>query len=157
MLVEGVLKAPTSEAVIPAGNGLYRALVEVEHRLFLLTENRDKLLDDWLKYNYLPGYIRLEQIDELDQVDGTLHRTLGKLRVSGAVDLVVDPDPARCADSYGRGYTVLPFLSPSYARPNWRPDHDTTPRMWSALEAEVTRQRAMAAAAHAAKQLETGE
>lgn len=151
LVIEGVMKAPASEAPIPAGIGLYKALVEVEHRLHLLSEQRDKLLEDWLKYNALPGYITLTQIHALDQQEGTLHRSLGALRTTGQLDLVIDADTARCADIFTRGYTVMPFLSPSYARPHWRPDYDTTPRAWDLLEAEVHRQRDLSAAARAAK------
>lgn len=151
LVVEGTLKSPVSEAPIVAGVGLYKALVEVEHRLFLLCEQLDEVLRDWLKYNCLPGFVGLAQIQAADLQDATLHRTLGRLRITGPVDLVIDADPGRCADSFRHGYTVLPFLAPAYARPQWRPDHDASPRPWDVLEAEVRRQRALDAAARAAK------
>jgi len=148
------MKAPSSEAPIPAGTGLYKALVEVEHRLHLLSEQRDKLLEDWLKYNALPGYITLTQIHGLDQRDGTLRRTLGALRTTGVLDLVIDADTRRCAHAFADGFTVLPFLSPSFARPHWRPDFNATPSAWDLLEAEVDRQRDLSAMARAAKATE---
>jgi len=144
LVIEGIMKSPVSEAPIPTGIALYKALVDVEHRLFLLTENRDALLLDWLKFMYLPGYIGLEEIDQVDQISGTLHRSLNKLRVTGPVDLVIDPDPARCADTFEHGYTVMPMLIPAFARPHWRPDYNATPRPWQQLEIEVQRQRELA-------------
>lgn len=146
LIVEGVLKSPVSEAPIQVGTGLYHALIKVEHRLHLLSENRDELLEDWLKHTYLPGYITLTQIHPLDQEERTLHRSLGALRTTGPVDLVIAADPEWCADAFARGYTVMPFLSPSYARPHWRPDYDATPRSWDLLDAEVHRQRVLAVA-----------
>jgi hypothetical protein len=143
LVIEGVLKAPHSEAFIPAGVGIYKALTEVEHRLFLLTERLDHVLRDWLRTSYIPGYIGLAQIDAADLLDGTLHRSLGKLRATGPVDLVIDADIRRSADAFRHGYTVMPMLAPAYLRPAWRPDYDGTPKPWDELDAEVQRQRAL--------------
>jgi DNA-binding transcriptional ArsR family regulator len=154
MLIEGVLKSPASEASIQTGMHLYHAFIEVEHRLHLIAEDLDEVTRDWLKYTFIPGYITLSAVEPLDMAQRTLHRTLGKLRATGAIDLVIDPDPVRAADSYRRGYSVMPLLIPAYARPHWRPDYDETPRPWDELATEVDRQKLLAAAQRAAKAAE---
>jgi hypothetical protein len=62
------------------------------------------------------------------------------------VTFVVCADMDACAALFARGYTVLPFLSPTYARPSWRPDWDGAPRPWEQLQREVAIQRAHKAA-----------
>jgi hypothetical protein len=85
----------------------------------------------------------LKQIDLRDIVDGTLTNTVGQLRSTSSIQLVVGADPGPLAHLVSQGVTVAAFLSAEFARPNWRPDYDETPRTWDALVEEVGYQRAM--------------
>lgn len=141
MVLEGVLRPHGTDAAVPAGLGLYRALVDAGHRVHILTEFLDRVTRDWLRVSVPPGYLTLTQIDPADIMEGVLRRSLGRLRATGALDLVIDADPKRLADAFHRGYTVMPLLAPPFVLPAWRPDHAAGATAWDELETEVQRQR----------------
>lgn len=142
--VDGVLKHPDSDSPINEGLTFYRALIETKHRVILLTESLSKPAIEWLRHQRAEGFVKIYGIDPADLEQGTLLRTLARVRHTGRVDLLIDPDPGRCAKAFAAGYTVMPLLSPSFARPHWRPDYESTPRPWEELDAEVQRQRQIA-------------
>jgi hypothetical protein len=55
-----------------------------------------------------------------------------------AVDYVIEPDPAIANDLAADGQTVLLFLSPAYAQPEWRPDYKAEITPWDAVKERVT-------------------
>ena len=73
-------------------------------------------------------------------------------RAKGAVHLYVDADPAMVAEALRLGIPTLLSSSPSYARPEFRPDAPKGVRRWDDLMAERTRQQAMLAVDHRVKQ-----
>lgn len=145
MVVEGVLKSLVGDAPITEGVGLYKALSGLDHRLMLVTVHDRTELREWLRHQQLRGHIHFNRANPLDVEQHTLLRTLAEIRATGPVDLYIDADPGRCAAAFAHGYTVVPFLVPAFARPNWRPDWTGTPRPWQELDAEVRRQRELAA------------
>lgn len=145
MVVEGVLKALIGDAPIPEGVGVYKALAAVEHRLCLVTTFDRAELREWLRHQKLTEHINFNRAHPLDVEEHTLLRTLAEIRHTGRVDLFIDADPGRTAQAFAAGYSVMPLLVSSFARPQWRPDWDGTPRPWDDMAAEVRRQRELAA------------
>lgn len=143
MVVEGVLRQPVGGGPIPAGVALYRGLVEHTSVMLLSTDHEED--QRWLREEGLDGYNLLRQIHEFDQISNTIIRTVGRLRSTGPIALVIGADPTALEELASRGITVCVFLSAEYARPNWRPDFEDAPRAWDCLVEEVAHQRALKA------------
>lgn len=58
---------------------------------------------------------------------------------------VLTSDPGTAAEALRLGLTPLLLTSPSYARPEFRPDWDRDPRPWDAVIEEVDHQRRLKA------------
>lgn len=141
MTIDGVLRQQLGAGPIAAGIQLYHNLY-ANNRLMLMSLHRE--VDDvWLQDQDLTGYALLKQIDKRDLADGTLTYTIGQLRSAGPLQLVIAADPSQLTPLFTQGLTVVSWFSPEYARPNWRPDFEGTPRPWDTLVDEVNRQRTL--------------
>lgn len=140
--IDGVLKRPDSDAVIPGGQLLYHGLSET-HVVHLADEdhtfNRSKTLaEQWLKRSGFTKHIRVIKPQTSDTYG--LLGGLQSLRADLHVDLVVVSDPARAAELIDAGYTTILFTHPRYTRPQWKPDYRGEPRAWDDLVAEIEQQ-----------------
>ncbi|MFC4506999.1 MULTISPECIES: hypothetical protein [Streptomyces] len=140
--IEGVLKRPESDAVIPAGQLLYHGLAET-HVVHLVDEdetfNRSKLLaQNWLKRNGFTKHIRLIKPNVSERYG--LRGGIQSLRPDLHVDMVVVSDPTVASDLLAAGYTTVLFTHPRYTRPQWKPDYRGEPRAWDDLVAEIETQ-----------------
>ncbi|MGD6750271.1 hypothetical protein [Streptomyces sp. BH105] len=140
--IEGVLKRPDSDAVIPAGQLLYHGLAET-NVVHLATDhdtfNASKAVTDhWLRRNGLTKHIRVIKPQTSDHYG--LLGGIQALRPDLHVDLVVVADPQTAADLLDAGYTTVLFTHPRYSRPQWKPDYHGEPRAWDELVAEIDQQ-----------------
>jgi hypothetical protein len=140
--IDGVLKRPDSDAIIPAGQLLYHGLAET-HVVHLAddpdTFNSSKALaQNWLKRNGLNKHIRLIKPYASDRYG--LLGGLQQLRPDLHVDLVVVADPVQASDLLAAGYTTVLFTHPRYTRPQWKPDYRGEPKAWDDLVAEIDAQ-----------------
>src|SRR5580704_17764798 len=116
--IDGVLRKPGAMTPIREGVKLYLTLAEY-YDIILASdqpeEDEDKL-QAWLDDNGVTRKIGRV----LWRAPGGRLAQLEGMRLSGGlIDLLVDPDPAVASAAYDHGFTVLLFLSPSYARPEW--------------------------------------
>lgn len=140
IVVDGVLRKHVGGTPISAGIALYHALCsafnvvliidggmgdsqELEH--FLDTEQL--VTHGMVAYGIRPG------------LDPGPTRVLqaGRLRQAGyALEFIVEPDPAVARDLFREGINVLHFMHARYARPDWRPDYQSSQPTWDTLVAE---------------------
>jgi hypothetical protein len=140
--IEGVLKRPNSDAVIPAGQLLYHGLAET-HAVHLAddadTFNSSKLLaQNWLKRSGFNKHIRVIKPYASDRYG--LLGGIQSLRPDLHVDLVVVADPTVASALLAAGYTTVLFTHPRYARPQWKPDYRGEPKAWDDVVAEIEAQ-----------------
>ncbi|MDJ0463197.1 hypothetical protein [Streptomyces sp. H27-C3] len=157
MTIDGALRNPTTDGVIPLGGTLYHALT-AQHSLYLLSDELDYLrTQNWLRLNSLTRHMRVIQPRRPnDWRTATQLRldAIGYLTGTGTkVDLIIEPDPAITAELLGLGHPVATLSLPHFAKPQWRPDYTQSPRPWDALVDEVETQ----AQAYAADPRRTAE
>ncbi|GHB52851.1 hypothetical protein GCM10010331_45620 [Streptomyces xanthochromogenes] len=144
LTINGVLRNPETHGVIPVGNTLYQALV-AQHSVYLLSDDLDiDRTQRWLTIHNLTRHTRIIQprthaewrTDTQLRLDA-----VGSVTSTGTkVDLVIEPDPAISAELLALGYPVATLTLPYFAKPEWRPDYNQTPRPWDALVDEVEAQ-----------------
>ncbi|MCZ0981929.1 hypothetical protein O1L60_31455 [Streptomyces diastatochromogenes] len=140
--IEGVLKRPDSDAVIPSGLLLYQGLAET-HVVHLVddpdTFNASKAVaQQWLKRHGFTKHIRVIKPHTSDRYG--LLGGIRALRPDLHVDLVVVADPSQASDLLAAGYTTVLVSHPRYSRPQWKPDYRGEPRAWDDLVAEIETQ-----------------
>lgn len=126
--IEGVLRKVTDGTRINEGCELLNELADRYTRVFL-TSGSCVEAEDWLDGQGI-GY---------DLVLGTREDRVEHLRTirygyGYPVSLVVEPDPDLAIDIMAEGYTVLLFMHPAYAKPEWRPDHKDAVMSWDELK-----------------------
>lgn len=139
--VDGVMRKIVGMAPIPAGIKLYRALA-TQFSVVLVTDE----LED---YGHLSRWLETEGLNEhtgivwsnvvLDSYDTALRRVrqMTMVRVHGAVELVVEPDPAISALLIQEGLNVMTMSYAAYSQPSWRPDYIDAVRPWDELSKQV--------------------
>lgn len=145
--IENVLaRVPDGDHLVRAmpiteGVTLYQALKQT-HKIALVTNAASlEKVQHWLRVNGLAGYtiVVLERTPR--QGRSLRGEQLECLRAQGySVDLFIDADPAAVAEAVHMGVTSLCFVSPRYARPEFRPDATNEIRPWDAIAAEVDAQ-----------------
>ncbi|WP_409238293.1 hypothetical protein [Streptomyces sp. PA5.6] len=144
LTIDGLLRNPETDGVIPLGNALYQALA-TQHTVYLLSDDLDlPRTHNWLRVNGLHRHTRVIQprrpSDWRTDVQLRLD-AVGYITGTGTkVDLVLDPDPAITAELLALGYPVATLTLPHFAKPQWRPDYTQEPRPWDALVDEVETQ-----------------
>lgn len=145
--VEGVLKAHTGDRTLPAGQLLYHSLQEVM-RVVLVTSGEDvEPVDHWLKVNGLRGHVLLLPADFRDPLDDGVRRLrqVAKIRETGPVEFVVEPDPHVAEHLLRNGVATLLYTHPQYTAPEHRPDADREIKPWSSFVDEIDREQALRA------------
>lgn len=138
MVVEGVLRAPGSEAHLDTGWGLYHACA-VNTRLYLLSATwTAPEIQPWLAKRHLTHHLQyLHQTDP--GPEGRLE-TLERLR-SWRVSLILEPDPACAAAELESGWPTALITHPLYTQARWRPDYTGRIRPWEQLTDAIERQQ----------------
>lgn len=145
-VVEDVLAQPHPEFVAspPMTNGvaLFTALCgDGKRKAFFWSAMGDReQLRHWLVVNlFLKSQPNL--LLDMERTEAiTAVRALGY-----DLEYFVDADPSGAAQAMSIGQTALLFASPSYARPEFRPDAPKELRKWSDIEEEAVRQRSLLA------------
>jgi hypothetical protein len=139
--MDGVLRKRRNQDPIFEGMLMYRALNEF-NRVIAVTDNKDQA-DVWFKTKSLVH--KIDDIFELEDkkaVNPGL-RAVEVLRSRGKVDLVVTDSADLAKDLLEVGVPVTVFLSPQYARPEFRPDGRPGVKSWAAITAEMDRQQGL--------------
>lgn len=148
--LEGVLRAPVGGGPVMDGVELYRALISTCRVAVVLDDMDRDGAALWLKKEGLVNYVALHPQRLVDrEMLGFDHGTrlpprvsqYRRLRAQGDLTAVIDPDPLAITGALKMGITGLLFAHPKVARPEFRHDHDISPRPWDELVAEVEYQR----------------
>lgn len=125
LAVEGVLRQPAGGGPIAEGQILYGLLTQV-FRVVLLahTDSQPAELEHWLTSYGMRDHQFIVRADTA-RIDAATRW--------GRPTVFVTPDPAEAHAGYDQGLTVLLFIAPAYARPEFRPDYDHTPLPWQNL------------------------
>jgi hypothetical protein len=151
--LDGVLRNDVGEVVLD-GIPVYRAFKAVG-RVILITELERKAAEAWCAINHVFDYDDLLGPEVTVDPDEPLkHRQIAAARQRGQVHMYIDGDPAMVAEALRLGIPSLLLSSPSYARPEFRPDAPKGVRRWDDLMAERTRQQAMKAVDYRTQQPE---
>jgi hypothetical protein len=146
--LEGVLckGTPPNAPPVWAGLQVYHALA-TQFRLVVDSAHDDVTdIEHWLKVNSLARHTLVLQRDVGDPQDalGVREAHLAEWRSQGFdIALWLTSDPRVAASMMRAGITAVLFAHPQYARPEHRPDHESTLRPWDEIEEEVTAQLAL--------------
>ena len=139
--MDGVIRKERDQSIILDGSALYKSLNE-NYRVLLLTNDKERT-DIWLKTNNLAKKIDdIVQIEDSPLGDNEL-RTVEAVRSKGKVDFVVTDSPELTKKLIEVGITVLVFLQPRYARPEFRPDGRAGVKSWEAITEELDKQQGL--------------
>ena len=151
--LDGVLRNDVGELVLD-GLPVYRAFKAVG-RVILLTDMDRPAAEAWCAINRVYDYDDMLGPEvAIDPDEPLRHRQIAAARSRGQVHLYVDADPAMVAEALRLGMPTLLSSSPSYVRPEFRPDAPKGIRRWDELVAERTRQQAMIAVDYRVQQPE---
>jgi hypothetical protein len=144
IVVDGVLRKLVGGTPIPAGIALYHGLCTAFNVVLLRTEEDDAEFEHFLIGEALDRHANVFPWGHQHHDDrGTRFIQVNRIRAAGyAVELVVEPDPAKATHLFTSGFNVLHFMHAAYQRPDWRPDFEHEQRPWDDL---------VAAQQHAAK------
>lgn len=134
--VEGVLRKLTDGQRIDSGVRLVQSLLAETagpSALVAFTSKPAALTEEFLDFIGTPAALVLTARE--DRV-----MQLRKIRQEWgyAVDYVIEPDPAIANLLAADGQTVLLFMSPAYAQPEWRPDYRAEVSPWDTVKERVT-------------------
>lgn len=144
LCLEGVLckGLPPNDPPIWVGLQLYHALA-TQFRLVLDSSHEDILdIEHWLQVNGLKRHsLVLQREPEQEGLEDVLLRRihLGEWRAHGFdVALYVTSDPSVAKVMMGLGVATLMLAHPQYARPEHRPDFESSVKPWAEIEEEIT-------------------
>lgn len=146
--LEGVLckGSPPNGAPVWSGIQVYHALA-TQFRLVVDSAHDDITdIEHWLKVNNLSRHTLVLQREVSDPTAslGLREAHRAEWRAHGFdIALWLTSDPQVAASMMKAGITTLLFAHPQFARPEHRPDHESTLRTWDAIEEEVTAQLAL--------------
>jgi len=133
LVVDGVLRRDNGEP-IPEGLKLFRTLV-VSYRVVLSSNEDPKMIDHWLKSNYVFDYANVLDNTSFYEGQDIRIRHLELSRGDGKVELYVDADPDMCAEVLGMGIPTILFSTPSYLK-----SHRAI-KPWTSIAEEQERQK----------------
>lgn len=141
MVVEGVLREPSSEAPIAEGITLYTGLAESARLYLLSAEWTPGELARWLfSRNIGQRHVGFQAALSLTPQD----RVNALARISTwSPALVIESDPACAFELLRAGYPTMLFARPVYRDSRWRPDAAGGPTPWDAVAAEMERQETL--------------
>jgi hypothetical protein len=145
LVLDGVLRRINdSQAVDQNGLLLFEGLKNLGRITFLADGfNRDRtVIEHFLRFHRISDYVDID-ITVLSDGPDTVSRRLTqikRLRRTGPITFVVEPDPKIAAALMADGVSTLLYLHPQFTVPSWRPDYIGGVRRWDDLVAETERQ-----------------
>lgn len=144
-VLDGVLRRISdSQAVDPNGRTLFEGLKGFGRITFLADGfSRDRqLIEHFLKINRITDYVDIDISELSDGPDSVARRMtqINRLRRTGPVSFVVEPDPKIAAALLAEGVPTFLYLHPQFTVPSWRPDYGGSLRRWDVMVAETERQ-----------------
>ncbi len=145
IVIEGVLQAYQGKAPIQAGILLYHGLKETFNLALVSDATDQEKIDYWLNLHgfSMHSYLFPALVTDPESPVERRMAQVGRIRQAGcSVDLMIEPDPQISAAGLRAGITMLNYLHPLYARPEYRPDYEgrLKPRAWDELMKETRRQ-----------------
>ena len=148
--LDGVLRRINdAQSVDPNGRLLFEGVKGLGRVTFLadgFTRDR-KFIEHFLKFHRISEYVDID-ISVLSDGPDTVSRRLtqlNRLRRTGPVTFMVEPDPEIAAALMAQGVPTLLYLHPQFTVPSWRPDFSGRLRPWDDLVAETERQESLRA------------
>jgi hypothetical protein len=137
--LDGVLRGHRNDEPIMQGIQMVGALSSW-NRISFITELSNKGAQQWVNINKIVDYDNL--VDSSAGLEGEVlkHRQIKFLRAKGGVDLLITSDPSLWAFAFEQGITSVLFGSPSYTRPEFRPDAPKKVRAWADIEASIAKE-----------------
>lgn len=148
--LDGVLRRINdAQSLDPNGRVLFEGLKELGRITFLADGfARDRaFIEHFLKMNRISEYVDID-ISVLSDGPDTVSRRMAqvnRLRRTGAISFMVEPDPKIAAALMADGLPTLLYLHPQFTVPSWRPDFGGRLRRWDDLVAETDRQETLRA------------
>jgi hypothetical protein len=143
--MDGVIRSETGQ-LITDGLLLYKIIKPTVRVVLISTTDLDRTVA-WLAMNHISDYDDI--ITPIEGLEGNIQtlRQVAVARSYGEITYYIDADPAVIAETLRQGICSMLFVTPSYARPEWRPDAPKGPRRsWSAIVEEKQKQLAFKAA-----------
>lgn len=138
---EGVLQHPDADTRCLAGITLYTSLLAVFDVVLLCSQEVGKTRL-WCMENGVPlgeaGIIQDSSVSLSPKVDRVWAINHLRTEYGYAVAMVVEADPWIAKQLFKEGYNVSLFMSPAYARPEWRPDYTRGITPWADIQKMVT-------------------
>jgi hypothetical protein len=142
LVVDGVLRKPSTNAVIESGQALYWSLAQSGRLALLCGEDRDKV--DWfLRINGFNKHVHLipEDPTASPTASGRRLQQIRELRRGQAnITFVVEPDPSIALDLFKESVPVMVYLHPVFTQPAFRPGYKSEAKPWEDLISEVNYQ-----------------
>lgn len=149
-VLDGVLRRITDHQSLDSnGRLLFEGMKNLGRITFLADgfSRERKYIEHFLKFHRITEYINIDISLPSDGADTVARRLtqINRLRRTGPVDFVVEPDPRIAAALLADGIPTLLYLHPQYTVPSWRPDYTGNLRRWDDLVAETERQESLRA------------
>lgn len=139
LVLDGVIRKPSTNAVIEQGANLYWALAETGRLALLCGEDREKA--DWfLRTNGFTKHVYLIPEDPTASPTqaGRRMQQVRQLRSRQThIQFVVEPDPRIVTELFKESVPVMAYLHPVFTQPAFRPDYQSTATPWDDLIREV--------------------
>lgn len=139
LVVDGVLRKPSTNAIIEQGQELYWALSMTGRLVLLCGEDEDKV--DWfLRTNNFTKHALLLPEDPTASPTpaGRRMQQIREVRASGAyIQFVIEPDPRIALHLFQESIPVMAYLHPVFMQPSFRPDYQSVATPWEDLTREV--------------------
>ena len=141
IFMDGVLRKPFDKSPLFEGLNLYKGLNEV-NRVVVLADDKEKA-DVWFKKNTVNA--KLDDIVGPSRVvsDNPKLQQVLDCQSKGKIDFVITDDSDLARDLLERGIMTMVFLSPRYARPEFRPDAREGVKSWDKITEELDRQQGL--------------
>ncbi len=137
--LDGVLKGDRNDEPIPTGIQFVGAL-SAWNKISFITEMPRRQAEHWINTNKIVDYDNLFDASLQLTGENLKERQLKFARSQGPIDLFITSNPKMWVFSFDLGIPSMMFGSPSYIRPEFRPDAPKKVRSWSEIEAAVKRQ-----------------
>lgn len=139
LVLDGVLRKPSTNGVIEQGQNLYWALAETG-RLALLCGPDVEKADWFLRVNGFARHVHLipEDPTAAPTAEGRRLQQIRQLRSKQVhIQFVVEPDPRIALSLYNESIPVMAYLHPVFSQPTFRPDYKSTATPWDDLIRDV--------------------
>lgn len=141
--IDGFLRKVVGGQLNPRAYGLYKALRPEYTTILVTTETSRERTLAWLAQQGIMSYDNIVYGDfAQNATDSYAMNILRHIRLSGyTVSFWVTTDPKEALELIGVGETVLQYVEPAYALPEWMPGAGKKAEPWSRLTQKVETDR----------------